>query len=237
MAPQSAHSGQVPDSPGPGDTDSLMRNQADSTEDAPIYSIAYYQKFFDVDTADVGSRLSKAMLPFNTQFIEEIAPNPDLYGPFWVSTTLIFSMAAAGNFANYLQSDGGTDMVWSYDFNKVTLAACIIYGYALLLPLLINCTAMYFTDGVGFVQLVCVYGYSLTVFILASFICILPSELLRWVVVVAAFCVSGGVIWGNIGGRLENLIPGKGQAVTVGLVAIHAALCLTFKVYFFEYLS
>ena len=33
---------------------------------------------------------------------EEVAPNPDLYGPFWVSTTLVFSMAAAGTFANYL---------------------------------------------------------------------------------------------------------------------------------------
>ena len=175
-------------------------------------------------------------MPFNTKFIEEVAPNPDLYGPFWVATTLVFSMAASGNFANYLSSGGGDDVVWAYDFNKVTLAAAVIYGYAVLLPLAINCTAMYFTDAVGFIQLVCVYGYSLTIFIVASYLCIIPSELLRWIFVIGAFVVSGGVIWGNIGGRLENLIPGKGQAVTLALVAIHAALALTFKVYFFEYL-
>jgi len=143
-------------------------------------------------------------------------------------------MAAAGNFANYIESQ--SDTPWSYDFNKVTIAAATVYGYTLIVPLIINFTAMYFTEAVGFIQLVCVYGYSLSIFIIVSFLCILPSEFLRWVLVLGAFAVSGGVIWGNIGSRLENLIPGKGQAVTASLVAVHAVLALVFKLYFFEYL-
>jgi len=217
------------------DTDALIHGAGEDAADAPMYTLAYYQKFFDVDTTDVVSRLRKAMTPFTTQFIEEVAPNPDLYGPFWVCTTLVFSMAAAGNFANWLGTDT-TTKAWTYDFNKVTLAGCVVYGYVLLLPMGINFTAMYFTEAVGFIQLVCVYGYSMTIFILASYLCIIPSELLRWVFVVAAFAVSGGVIYGNIGGRLDNLIPGKGRAVTIGLVGVHAALALVFKMYFFEYL-
>ena len=43
------------------------------------------------------------------------------------------------------------------------------------------------------VQLVCVYGYSLTVFVIASLLCVLPFEFLRWIFVIAAFVVSGGV--------------------------------------------
>lgn len=217
----------------PSDTDALMGAGEDTAATAPIYSILYYQQFFDVDTTDVASRLTKAMMPFSTKFIEEVAPNPDLYGPFWVCTTLVFSMAAAGNFANYLGSSGTT--AWHYDFNKMTIAAGVIYGYALCVPLGINFTAMYFTEAVGFIQLVCVYGYSLFVFVIVSYLCIIPSELVRWLLVVGAFVVSGGVIWGNIGGRLENLIPGKGQAVTGGLVLLHAVLALVFKLYFFEY--
>jgi len=45
------------------------------------------------------------------------------------------------------------------------------------------------------------------------------------------------MIWGNIGARLDNLIPGKGRAATGFLVFLHASLALVFKLYFFEYVE
>jgi hypothetical protein len=168
-APQQAASNWGSSKPegSPGVTDQLIDNS-----NAPIYSLAYYKVFFDVDTGDVSTRLLKAMQPLNTKFADEVKPNPDLYGPFWVCTTLVFAMAAAGNFANYLSSSSTAP--WSYDFNKVTLAACVVYGYGFMIPMLVNFMAMYYTQGVGFVSLVCLYGYSLTAFVAAAFLA--PAE-------------------------------------------------------------
>lgn len=43
----------------------------------------------------------------NSNFINDhIQPIPDLYGPFWICVTLIFSIAIFGNFAHYIQNSG-----------------------------------------------------------------------------------------------------------------------------------
>ena len=77
---------------------------------ASFYQLAYYQHFFDVETAQIRSRLLRALLPVvgTQKFYHEDDPQPDLYGPFWITTTLIFLLAAAGNFANYIQFILGT---------------------------------------------------------------------------------------------------------------------------------
>jgi len=36
------------------------------------------------------------------EFLEVTKDKPDLYGPFWIFTTLIFLLTAAGNFAGEL---------------------------------------------------------------------------------------------------------------------------------------
>lgn len=38
--------------------------------------------------------------------MDHIQPIPDLYGPFWICVTLIFSIAIFGNFAHYIQNTG-----------------------------------------------------------------------------------------------------------------------------------
>jgi len=38
-------------------------------------------------------------------------------GPFWICTTLVFTVAVAGNLANYFHS-AGEDYKWKYDFHK-----------------------------------------------------------------------------------------------------------------------
>ena len=56
--------------------------------------------------------------------MEQIQDKGDLYGPIWVTTTLIFVMAMAGNIVDWKESHKQeTADAWRYDFNKVTLAA------------------------------------------------------------------------------------------------------------------
>jgi len=94
------------------------------------------------------------------------------YGPFWIATTLIFVMAAAGNFANYIQFDD-KEKAWAYDFTKVTVAASCLYSIISLVPLVV----WFFLDKVGttkgLVEVISLYGYSLFVFV--------PTSVSEWV--------------------------------------------------------
>jgi hypothetical protein len=49
---------------------------------------------------------------FNQSFlINKIRPNPDLYGPFWICISLIFTIAIAGNIVSFLHNFG-SDYKW-----------------------------------------------------------------------------------------------------------------------------
>nr|AAW26347.1 SJCHGC02297 protein [Schistosoma japonicum] len=99
----------------------------------------FYQHYFDVDTSQVVHRLASALLPNpRTNFIQHsLKPHADLYGPFWIATTLILAAAIGGNVSNYLQSRGAVSS-WHYDFQKVTLTSTIIYVYWWLMPLILH---------------------------------------------------------------------------------------------------
>ena len=98
-----------------------------------FWTFAFYQQFFDVDTADVKNRVLYSMVPMpGKSFLQyQVRPRPDLYGPFWVCVTLVFSIAISGNVAEYFQksfdSPDGTNFKWHYDFHKVGLAIWFIF--------------------------------------------------------------------------------------------------------------
>lgn len=57
---------------------------------------------------DVLWRVGSSFLgPFKPDFMEVTMTSPDLYGPFWVATTLIFVTAVAGNYAEYIAWNRG----------------------------------------------------------------------------------------------------------------------------------
>ena len=84
-----------------------------------VWQIEYYQKYFNVSTNDVIYRVLGSMTPMLTQsfLLNKIRPNPDLYGPFWITSTLIFSIAISGNILSFL-SNFGTPVDWHTDFHK-----------------------------------------------------------------------------------------------------------------------
>ncbi|GFR42590.1 hypothetical protein Agub_g3517 [Astrephomene gubernaculifera] len=70
----------------------------------PFYNVRRYREYFDVDTNDVLWRVGNSLIGvFRPNFMEVTMKNPDLYGPFWAATTLIFITAVAGNFASYIE--------------------------------------------------------------------------------------------------------------------------------------
>lgn len=72
--------------------------------------------------------------------------------------------ASIGTFVTYL-AHKLKSKEWEYDINVVTWSAGVFYGYVTIVPLGLYVILKYFSAPAGLVQLFCLYGYSLFVFI------------------------------------------------------------------------
>lgn len=69
-------------------------------------SVRFYQPYFDIDTADVVSRISSSIFYCRREenFLVSMKDKPDAYGPFWIATTLIFIVAVTSHVNSWLSS-------------------------------------------------------------------------------------------------------------------------------------
>lgn len=134
----------------------------ESSEAVSWVSVEYFRKWFDVSTELIGSRLLKSIDPRTSTFYSPGEP-VDLYGPFWLATTLIIVIACASNVSGYLSSDDGS--IFQNDFTLLSVATTILYGWITILPL--TCW-IYSTRVLGVQQslpcTISLFGYSLTPF-------------------------------------------------------------------------
>lgn len=196
------------------------------------FTIAYYRQYFEVDTADILERIKDSIIPFRGSFSEKTANNPDLYGPFWICTTLIFVAAAIGTFVTYVAQKIQKKEEWHYDINLVTWSAGLFYGYVTIVPLCLYLILKYFSAPSGLVQLFCLYGYSLFVFIPALCLSIVPLELFRWIVAGIAGFMSASFVALN----LRNHIVSAGERwflIVTGIFLLQLALAVVLKLYLF----
>ncbi|XP_067929898.1 protein YIPF1-like [Watersipora subatra] len=215
------------------------QDQGASNKPAPsIFSLAYYQQFFDVDTGDVGRRLLGSMVPNpKRNYLEYvIRPKPDLYGPFWVCATLTFSIAITGNMADFFATSG-QNFIWKYDFGLVSLAATVIFGYWLVIPLIIWGVLRWRGSLAGYIltEIVCVYGYSLAIFIPCSILWLIPSQPVQYLLVAVCSLLSGATIVITLYPAVKNDSKQVMAVFMLLIVALHALLATGFVMYFFHY--
>ncbi|XP_017724991.1 PREDICTED: protein YIPF2 isoform X2 [Rhinopithecus bieti] len=153
-----------------------------------FWTFSYYQSFFDVDTSQVLNRIKGSLLPWpGHNFVRHHLRNrPDLYGPFWICATLAFVLAVTGNLTLVLAQRRDPSIHYSPQFHKVTVAGISIYCYAWLVPLALW-GFLRWRKGVRermgpytFLETVCVYGYSLFVFIPMVVLWLIPVPWLQW---------------------------------------------------------
>jgi len=170
------------------------------------------------------------MWPFKNDFLETIKQNPDFFGPFWVSTTLIFMMAAAGNFSAYLSNS----TTWHYDITKLSYGAAVIYGYVFLIPICLWFYLRWIDIKVRLIAALCIYGYSLFIYLPVSVLCILPVTWIKWVFVGVGLVLSTGFLVVNLWMPLKERL-GCAFVILIIISALHVGLALTFRLYFFCY--
>ncbi|XP_020800080.1 protein YIPF1-like [Drosophila serrata] len=217
-----------------------------SGEEPSLLTIEYYQQYFNVDTFMVLNRILNSMMPkrAKSNYLRmEISENPDLYGPFWIGVTLIFSIAISGNLFSYLQY-ARNDYQWHYNFKLVSYAATCIFIYATLLPVVLWAMFKYSLKPVDSVEinsgsytptlisLLCIYGYSLAIYIPVSILCVINISMLKWLLVILAALLSGFVLIDVMKPALRN--SKYSRFLIFGILSAHLIVSAGFLMYFFQ---
>jgi len=214
-------------------TNRVTVQTTDSEEDdVNFWQLKFYRRFFNVDSMDVLKRCGRSLWPFKYDFLEAVKENPDFYGPFWISTTLIFVMAAAANFAYYLDALIG-DKEYQYDFYKLIYGAGVIYGYAYITPVLFWLYVKWIDLNMNLIDILCIYGYSLFVYSPVALLCIIPNELAKWIVVGIGCLFSAAFLVVNLWMPLREKLTHAIISLII-ITALHLGLALTFRLYFFN---
>ena len=110
------------------------------------------------------------MIPTSTNYLSTHLNPPDLYGPFWTLTTLIFTLflssSLAASISAYLSAPGAE---YDYDFQLLSIATSLVYAYGIGLPVLLWLALRYLGVGEwGVVEALAVWGYAQFVWVPVS---------------------------------------------------------------------
>ena len=229
---------------GAGRSSSFVGGTSDPEAQAPkrrrgwIFSVSYYQQFFDVDTDDVGKRIANVFLsPHRGNFLEEVVgDNPDLYVPVWGCATLIFFIALGSAWGKY---NIHKNQAWDFDAKTVSLSAAIIYGYvfvfSLMVYLMLSCYAR--VENLRVVDVWCLYGYSVLTLIPVCILATVRYELFRWIFFGACAALSTVFLMSNVRNRVAA--SSKGTAFAMSFVSFIGSanflFALVLKLFFFQY--
>jgi hypothetical protein len=194
--------------------------------------LGFIGKYFDVELNDIKLKLKGAILPFNKSFYQSIEINADLYGPFWIFTTIIFLIAVIGSFTNYMNSEDKEKFV--YNYNHVPHAVFIIYGFGFGAPLILWIISKFiFRIDIDLITNMCVYGYSYAILIPVLLICIIPFKLVSTLSLLYFLIHSCAFLFYNMILIIQNKAP-KSKFLVIGLIGgIQFTLFLLLKFYFF----
>ncbi|KAH8804815.1 hypothetical protein F5884DRAFT_797299 [Xylogone sp. PMI_703] len=198
-----------------------------------LWSLSFYAQFFDVDTSSVLNRCWAALYP-RANFLDVLEGNPDLYGPFWIATTVIFILFLGGTINQYLESTGRG--AFTYNFTLLSGAAGLIYGYTLVIPVALFLALKYFgSESANLLECWALYGYSNLIWIPVALIAWSPITILNWVFVGCGFGLSVAFLLRNLYPVLSATDQRTSRILLILVIVLHAGLAVAIKVLFFAH--
>ena len=210
----------------------VSQNVGRSWLDSINCNITFLQIYFDFETDDIIQRLIASLIPFNKNFINLVEKKPDLYGPFWIYTTLIFIIASAGSLTKYIQ--GATQEDYFQKF--IPLAMSVIYGIGFCLPLIIKVLMYIFGSETAFVLVLNIYGYSFSIYGPIFILCI-PLEQLQWLLLFYAVLSSTCFLLLNFWKELNKYVDNRKYFVLGVICIFQVSLYFVIKLKFFADIS
>ncbi|KAF4637294.1 hypothetical protein G7Y89_g797 [Cudoniella acicularis] len=198
-----------------------------------LWTISFYAQFFDVDTSSVLSRCWAALYP-RANFLDVLEGNPDLYGPVWIATTVVFILFLGGTINKYLAEKH--DQHFVYDFTLLSGAAGLIYGYTLVIPIILFLALKYFgSESANLLECWALYGYSNLIWIPVALISWSPIVVLNYVFVAVGFGISVAFLLRNLYPVLSATDKQTSKALLILVVCLHAGLAIAIKILFFAF--
>ena len=187
---------------------------------------------FNVELNDIQLKLKGSLIPLNKSFYQSIEIKADLYGPFWIFTTIIFLISLIGNFSSYIHAEDKEKFI--YDYNHVPHAIFIIYGFGFGAPIILWLIMRFiFKIEIDLVTNMCIYGYSYTILVPILLICIIPFKLIATLALLYFLIHSCTFLFYNMYMVIEQKAP-KSKYVVLGLLGgIQLMLFFFLKFYFF----
>ena len=208
--------------------ESKKENQPKSYIEKLLCIFSFIRPYFKVTFNDVKTRIIKSFLPINNSFFDIAIENPDLYGPFWIYTTLIYVIAAGGALSYYF-----TNSVNNYFQAFVPVAGSILYCFGFGFPLVMWLCMKIFKIEMKYVSLICLYGYSLTCFIPVLIICASGFAWVQWILLIYGICNSTTFVLINIWNYIRTIDEKKKYTFLGIFCAGQFILFLILKFYFF----
>lgn len=132
-----------------------------------------------------------------SNFLDVLEGNPDLYGPFWIATTVVVILFLAGTISDYLQKEGKG--YYQYDFALLSGAAGLIYGYTFVLPVALWGTLRWFgSEGTNLLECWALYGYANLIWIPVALVSWSPYPALTYTFVGVGFAMSAVFLFRNL---------------------------------------
>jgi hypothetical protein len=174
--------------------------------------------------------LLHSLIPFNPKFFDISSTNPDLYGPFWIYTCLIFIIAASGSLSRHFQ--GAPVLNYFEDF--VPIAAGVIYGIGFIVPLILIFLMKCFGSSTSYPSCLCIYGYSYSIYLPIVILCAAGINIAQWILLTYAAAASTSFILVNYWKEMGKYINKKRYILIVFIIACQLGLFLIMKLYFFQ---
>lgn len=236
------------------------RASSNSQTITSIFSLKFYASYFDVDTIDVLRRVLLALNPFTRRqvFLFHTDDNPDpaepdLYGPFWITSSVIFFLFFASSVTGIIVSTFVKHTSYEYRFDLLTAAASMLYSYTFFWPPILWFVVRYFgllthQPNASFVSLVTLYGYSNVIWIPVAILAVTPldgifplfTQIFRWCVVALGYAFSSTFLAKNLrvlfiptSSATVSVNKKLGVTVLITCLLLHVGLAIAVKYLFF----
>ncbi|BDD59430.1 hypothetical protein MAP00_004637 [Monascus purpureus] len=197
------------------------------------WSIHYYSQYFDVDTNEVLRRCVAALYP-RTNFLDVLEGNPDLYGPFWIATTVVVILFLTGTISQWLSNRH--DDHFEYDFTLLSGAAGLIYGYTFVLPVGLWAALKWFGSSTAdLIECWALYGYANLAWIGVALVSWSPLTALNWALVGVGFGWTVFFLLRNLYPVLNSTEARASKILLILVVVLHAGLAIAINFLFFAH--
>ena len=188
----------------------------------------FIRPYYKVTFNDIKLRIKRSFNPLKNDFMEIADKTPDLYGPFWIYTTLIYVLAAGGALSYYFTNSDN-----NYFQMFVPVASSILYSFGFGFPFALWLCMKIFKVEMKYVSLICLYGYSLCCLIPVLILCSTGFGWIQWLFLIYGIGNSTAFVLINLWDKIKTLEE-KNRYIFLGIfVGGQFILFLILKFYFF----